>query len=337
MVAVVRARALHALPPVLSRLGADPVDYFRRFGLPVAGVSEDSYVPLAAVNALMDAAAAQLRCPSLALQIAAEEDTSILGPLAVAMQASLTAAQAIDCAVDYLFVHSPAMRVALARDATSGPHVVALTYDIVVPGAPYPVQGMEFGLGIAYRILQLLVGRQDLLLGVQMRHQAPGAEEAHLDFFGVRPRYGQSRCALLLHEQVVEVRFPGGNEAVRRIAIDYLGRNFDSADHSTAGRVRAAVVGGLGAAPVTVEHASRLINVHPRTLQRWLKEEGTSFERIVDEVRRDTAQRVLTTTELSMSQVASTLGLAEQATLTRACRRWFGRTPTQVRRAARPR
>jgi hypothetical protein len=80
----------------------------------------------------------------------------------VALEASLTAAEAIECAANYMFVHSRAMRVALERDSWRL-DVVALTYDIVVPGAPYPVQGMELALGVAYRILQLLVGRQDLI------------------------------------------------------------------------------------------------------------------------------------------------------------------------------
>jgi hypothetical protein len=43
-------------------------------------VSEESYVPLVAVNALMDAAAAEHGCPPLALQLAGAENASILGP-----------------------------------------------------------------------------------------------------------------------------------------------------------------------------------------------------------------------------------------------------------------
>ncbi|SLJ82338.1 DNA-binding domain-containing protein [Mycobacteroides abscessus subsp. abscessus] len=50
-------------------------------------------------------------------------------------------------------------------------------------------------------------------------------------------------------------------------------------------------------------------------------------------MRRQQARRYLTTTTMPLAQVASLLGLAEQATLTRCCRRWWGRTPTQVRRA----
>ncbi|WP_082895475.1 helix-turn-helix domain-containing protein [Rhodococcoides corynebacterioides] len=37
-----------------------------------------------------------------------------------------------------------------------------------------------------------------------------------------------------------------------------------------------------------------------------------------------------------MTQIAAAVGLAEQSTFTRACRRWWGRTPTDVRRRGAP-
>ena len=71
--------------------------------------------------------------------------------------------------------------------------------------------------------------------------------------------------------------------------------------------------------------------VHPRTLQRHLAKEGTSFAALVDEVRREEAERYLRETEMPLGQLAGVLGLSEQSALTRACRRWFGMPPSQVR------
>lgn len=78
------------------------------------------------------------------------------------------------------------------------------------------------------------------------------------------------------------------------------------------------------------------MTAHPRTLQRRLAAEGTSFAAILDDVRRDAARRYLTTTDMPMSQVASLIGLSEQATLTRSCRRWWATTPTAIRRDGTP-
>jgi AraC-like DNA-binding protein len=72
--------------------------------------------------------------------------------------------------------------------------------------------------------------------------------------------------------------------------------------------------------------------MHPRTLQRRLAEENTTFLDLVDDVRRNAARQYLTMTDLSMTQVAGLLGLSEQSALTRCTRRWWGATPRQVRR-----
>jgi AraC-like DNA-binding protein len=75
--------------------------------------------------------------------------------------------------------------------------------------------------------------------------------------------------------------------------------------------------------------------MHPRTLQRRLSEERATFEAILDDVRRQLARHYLTTTDMPLSQVAGLLGLSEQSALTRCCRRWWGRTPTAVRKEGR--
>src|SRR3546814_5834265 len=58
--------------------------------------------------------------------------------------------------------------------------------------------------------------------------------------------------------------------------------------------------------------ASKL-NMHPRTLQRRLKEEGSSFEAIKDDVRRDVAARYLSESDLPLTRISSLLGYSERS------------------------
>ena len=99
-----------------------------------------------------------------------------------------------------------------------------------------------------------------------------------------------------------------------------------------AALVRVMVDRTLPVAPVSIQATARTLAVHPRTLQRRLRAEGTSFAAIVDEVRRRNAHRYLTGTDLPLTRISTLLGFAEQATFTRSCRRWWGTTPTAVRR-----
>jgi AraC-like DNA-binding protein len=90
-----------------------------------------------------------------------------------------------------------------------------------------------------------------------------------------------------------------------------------------------------GTAPGLGEIA-RWIAVHPRTLQRALAEEGLSFGQILDCVRRQRAHDLVTGTDLPFAAVSARLGFAEPAVLTRCARRWWGRTPSEVRASAAP-
>ncbi|NOQ82523.1 MAG: helix-turn-helix domain-containing protein [Myxococcales bacterium] len=74
--------------------------------------------------------------------------------------------------------------------------------------------------------------------------------------------------------------------------------------------------------------------LHSRTLQRQLKPEGTTFEKLKDEVRAELAASYLANQGLPMSQVAALLDYSEQSALSRSCRRWFGKPPREVRAEA---
>ena len=80
--------------------------------------------------------------------------------------------------------------------------------------------------------------------------------------------------------------------------------------------------------------AQLLGNMHPRTLQRRLREEGTSFEDIKDDVRRDAAARYLSQSDIPLTRVAALLGYSESSVLARSCKRWFDNSPRKVREMA---
>jgi AraC-like DNA-binding protein len=68
-----------------------------------------------------------------------------------------------------------------------------------------------------------------------------------------------------------------------------------------------------------------------RTLQRRLRDEGTSFADLVEAVRADLAKRYLRRPEMAVYEVAFLLGYSEPSAFYRAFRRWTGQTPQAYR------
>lgn len=73
------------------------------------------------------------------------------------------------------------------------------------------------------------------------------------------------------------------------------------------------------------------LGLSTRSLRRRLRENNTSYQQLLDEVRCELAQRFLLANSRSINEVAKLLGYTEPTNFTRAFRRWTGETPAQVR------
>ena len=80
-----------------------------------------------------------------------------------------------------------------------------------------------------------------------------------------------------------------------------------------------------------IRDAARMLGTNVRTLQRRLAESGTRYSWLVEEVRIETAFRLLEREDLTIAEVASALGYRHAAHFTRAFVRWTGVTPRDYR------
>ena len=99
-----------------------------------------------------------------------------------------------------------------------------------------------------------------------------------------------------------------------------------------AGSVRALLVAMLDAdEPPTMKRVVATAGTSARTFQRQLEAEGTNFSDLLTEVRRSETLRRLSERSTSIATIAVDLGHADQASFTRAFRRWTGSPPSQFR------
>jgi len=125
------------------------------------------------------------------------------------------------------------------------------------------------------------------------------------------------------------------NEDVCALLLPALDAALDAqpAARSLVDDVRAALRRRLSGQQVSVDKLAADLRLSPRTLQRRLVELGTSYQALLDEVRRETARRLLAATDLDPGEIAFLLGFAELNSFTRAFRGWEGTTPLRWREA----
>ncbi len=332
---MIRAASLRGFESLVESLGGDGRALLDAFEIPRAALAdEDGLVSITAHDQMLDAAAEQLGCPDLGLRLAERQDLGILGPLSVAIEASSTVAAALECVSHFLFVHSPALSIGVEPDPWGHGSIVALTYRKDLTESPYSPQALELGLGVFHRIAVMMIGGRTGLRTVEIPHQPLSPVSRYTDFFGVDVKFGRPTAALRVERRVLDSGFATANDAIRRLAVEYLSDNFTDPGRETSARVRGALSESLRTTRPAITNVARLFAVHPRTLQRQLAAEGTTFEAVLDQVRRDAAHRYLTTTDLPLGQVAALVGFTEQSTLSHAVRRWFGLAPRELRRTA---
>jgi AraC-like DNA-binding protein len=118
-------------------------------------------------------------------------------------------------------------------------------------------------------------------------------------------------------------------QANDRVVQSYLAR-LDGA--SIRVRVQSLLVDLLPGGAVQEDLVASRLALSVRTLQRRLREEGTSFKSVLDETRRELAGRYLADPDYSIGEITFLLGFSEASNFTRAFRRWYGRPPAAMRR-----
>lgn len=329
----IRASILRGLPALIDELGGDGLAHLRAYGIDDSmSRQHDAFLSLRLVERLIEDAARQLDVPDLGLRMAARQDPHILGPLAIAMENSRTVGDALDCASRFLFVMSPALSHEVIPDPLGNPGVLAIRYASTT-GVISP-QSIDYGIGIVHRVVTLVSGDQPYgLRSVQLPHPALAPEETYRAHFAAEVAFDCEHAILRLPRHLLTLPVVGGNELLRDIAVDFLETHFGHEQVPVTDLVTAILEGQHGPDLPDLAKAARLLGLHPRTLQRRLLAEGVAFKDVLDRVRREQARKLITETDLSFSQIAAQLGMGEQSSLTRAVRRWFGTSPSSLRRS----
>ncbi len=332
---MVRVGALRGFSALVKSLDGRPEALLRRHHIdPDTTKNEESLIPMRAFVLLLEASATSLNAPAFGLMLAQRQDIGILGALAIVLQNAESVSEAMRLFARYLFVHAPGIAVTLLERSPSGAKLCDLRFELLIPDVPTARQVTDLGLTVIHRIFRALVGDAYALREVSLPHQPLAKLSVYEREFGCSVRTAQPFAALHFERTFLSHRLTSGNVALRNIGVAYLDSHHQDPQQSVSKRVAAALRALVGMGSVSKSAIASALAIHPRSLLRKLNAEGTSFEALRDDVRRQRARHMLVSTTIPVGQVAGLLGLSEQAVLTRLCKRWFGMTPTDLRQHA---
>ena len=95
--------------------------------------------------------------------------------------------------------------------------------------------------------------------------------------------------------------------------------------------VRAACLNAAGGLPAMDQMAEQL-HMSPRTLHRRLIAAGSSYQEILDDVRRRLAIEFLRNTDLTIEEVSERVGFSDASNFRKAFKKWTGTVPAEYRK-----
>jgi AraC-like DNA-binding protein len=318
--------ATRALLEACARLGLDAGAIGARAGLPGRLDDADARIPADVADAVWREASHASGDPALALRAAERTPYGSFRVLDFLGATGATAGEGLTRVAAYFPLVDPRGTIAVepARDAVA----------LVFRGAgPLPPPAQEYTLAILASRARHLAATPPAL-GVTFTFPRPAHHAEHARVLGVEPVFGAPAASLVLSraswEAPTRAADPGLFAALDAHARALVGRAGSAGD--PAARVRAAIAEELPGREPTLGPVAQRLGTSARTLQRRLREEGTTFAAQLDAVRRERAEAFLRAPDVSISEVSWLLGFAEQSAFTRAFRRWTGIAPTEWRR-----
>jgi len=170
-------------------------------------------------------------------------------------------------------------------------------------------------------------------LSIHFKHEMPGSIATHEDHFGCPVHFGKEMDALLISHDMMRVANRVGDPSIVKFFDTHLEEQLSKFDDDATleRRVRMQISQSLSEGIPTVSNIANYFGMSGRTLQRRLTERGYSFQALVDESRRELAERLLKETEYPLAEVAFLTGFSEQSAFNRAFKRWAGQTPRSFR------
>lgn len=327
---VVRAAGLTGFRRLVRELGGDPSSVLARAGLNDGMFANpDRYIPYRNVLLAFEEAARSLNMADFGLRLAARQDMTFLGALALAIQSAASVRDGLLVAARNLHYHTPSVAI-----DSNGPDPGGLEYfeiRFMLKDLCDIPQATEHAVSHLCKLVRVLSDDSVVPDRIFFRHRRVGSDAGYQEFLQAIPRFESTFDGIALRSAAIRRILPRTNRQLQEFVERFLIGAAPSPDLSLPEQVHETLRNLMKVQRPGIDEVGRVLRLQPRTLQRRLKEAGIKFEEIRDQVRRQETEELLAQPAVPLAVVAQTAGFNDQAALNRACGRWFGKTPRQYR------
>lgn len=313
--------------------GADGKALCRAVGVdPAILRNPDERVPIRKVQELWREIIAVTKDPYLPLRIGEMINPTAMGVLAYVMMHCPTLGKALEKSCEYQAIICEGIQTVGKREGRQYHLVLNITCEDII----YPEHALNSEMVMYLSAIRALTGHHITPEAVRFAYPRPLDTSEHERIFApVKPVFDAEETALVLDAAWLDAPVLNANPGLfplfEQHAAELLRR---LQERALVGRVKGEIVALLkGEEPTLATVADRLA-MGVRTLQLHLKNEGVTYQQLLDEVRHDLAIRHLRESFFSTTDIAYLLGFSEPSVFYRTFKKWTGVTPGAYRNEA---
>lgn len=187
-------------------------------------------------------------------------------------------------------------------------------------------------MSVALDMCRTNAGEEIRPLRVSLKRSHPVDPRPWNSFYGCAVEFDAVENEFTLSREIIDRLLPASNRSLAGIFDTLLTEQLAKLSAGdVVSRAKAVFIEQLASGEPSGEDIARRLHMSRRTLQRKLAEAETTYQRLVDDTRREMAMRYIDNGAMSITDITFLLGFSGQSAFSRAFKRWTGLSPTDYR------
>lgn len=204
------------------------------------------------------------------------------------------------------------------------------------PPGPLRVFLLERAMATLQHHAEIQIGEECRPTRVWLDYPDPGYRDEYEKIFGDVVEFDQASAEIRYPKKFLDTSIKTRDPEVQKslVALCEDLKDRIASESSFVGDLRFVINEEPGVF-LKISEAARKIGMSPRNLSRKIAQEGTTYQDIVDDLRREVAINQLRNSDLSIQEIADNCGFGRPQNFANAFRRWTGQTPSEYRNSVR--
>ncbi len=325
----IRAAGLSGFEDLVRSYGGDPIDILSRVGILPSMISDpDSLIDYDRYLNLLELAALICKEECFGLKLGVNQNIRTIGLIGVYMSRQNSILESLQVAQKYIYIHAKGFVFYVNQQPNKLCELNIVSQNTQTIDRPQKVQ---LSICLIRNIIKDLISPTWRPEKIKLK-QNPTLESQQLltKIFDCEVEFNAKKDALYFSTDFLAHKpYYFNDDLINQLIVQQLEGQSTQPINDDTFLIESAMKMLLATGDCSITNVALCVGQHPKKIQRQLKEKGTSYRYLLEDVRKKEVMRIFNTDSINLTDVALQLGYAELSIFSRQFKTWFDMTPTE--------